>query len=212
MRLGLLTRSCIASLLAAAAAALALAGCGDASSALQGSAGEPIRVVAAENFWGSIAAQLGGSQVAVRASSSTPTPTRTPTNPRPPTASRSRARRWRSSTASAMTRGPRSCSPRTPRAGGSCSTWARCSGSRRCDNPHQWYSPSSVRRVIAQIIADYQRLDPADAAYFKRRSAFETTRARRIRPPARADPRTLRAACRSATARASSSRSAEAWA
>jgi zinc/manganese transport system substrate-binding protein len=42
------------------------------------------------------------------------------------------------------------------------------------DNAHQWYSPSSVRRVIAQIVADYKRLDPAGAAYFDgRRAQFE---------------------------------------
>ncbi len=43
------------------------------------------------------------------------------------------------------------------------------------DNPHQWYSPSSVQRVIDQIVADYKRLDPKDSAYFDRqRTAFET--------------------------------------
>jgi zinc/manganese transport system substrate-binding protein len=43
-------------------------------------------------------------------------------------------------------------------------------------NPHQWYSPASVSRVIAQISADYERLDPADAGYFaQRRTAFETS-------------------------------------
>jgi zinc/manganese transport system substrate-binding protein len=41
-------------------------------------------------------------------------------------------------------------------------------------NPHQWYSPPSVRRVIEQIVADYQRLDPHDSAYFaQRRTVFE---------------------------------------
>ena len=33
-------------------------------------------------------------------------------------------------------------------------------------NPHRWYSPSDVHAVIDQISADYQRLDPHDAAYF----------------------------------------------
>ena len=43
------------------------------------------------------------------------------------------------------------------------------------DNPHQWYSPASVQRVIAQIVADYERLDPAGAAYYaQREQAFET--------------------------------------
>ena len=64
------------------------------------------------------------------------------------------------------------------RPGGSrprCSTWATCSVSAEGANPHQWYSPPSVQRVIGQIVADYQRLDPSHAAYFaRRRATFET--------------------------------------
>jgi zinc/manganese transport system substrate-binding protein len=48
-------------------------------------------------------------------------------------------------------------------------------GLKEGDNPHQWYSPSSVRRVIDRIVADYKRLDPRDGAYFDRqRTVFET--------------------------------------
>ena len=43
-------------------------------------------------------------------------------------------------------------------------------------NPHQWYSPPSVHAVIDQITADYQRLDPTDAAYFSaQRTAYLST-------------------------------------
>ena len=56
-----------------------------------------------------------------------------------------------------------------------CSTSGICSGSKQGDNPHQWYSPASVQRVIDQIVADYKRLDPKDAAYFdQQRTLFET--------------------------------------
>ena len=42
-------------------------------------------------------------------------------------------------------------------------------------NPHRWYFPGDVERVVDRITADYQRLDPADAAYFTRqRQQFET--------------------------------------
>ena len=37
------------------------------------------------------------------------------------------------------------------------------------DNPHQWYSPTSVQQVIARITADYKQADPGDAPYFDRR-------------------------------------------
>jgi zinc/manganese transport system substrate-binding protein len=42
-------------------------------------------------------------------------------------------------------------------------------------NPHRWYSPTDVHRVIEQIAADYQRIDPADTGYFdQQKLAYET--------------------------------------
>ena len=42
-------------------------------------------------------------------------------------------------------------------------------------NPHRWYSPDDVHRVIERITTDYKRIDPADAAYFdQRKQAYET--------------------------------------
>jgi ABC-type Zn uptake system ZnuABC Zn-binding protein ZnuA len=43
-------------------------------------------------------------------------------------------------------------------------------------NPHRWYSPGDVQRMIDEIARDYAKLDPKDAAYFKRQQTrFETT-------------------------------------
>jgi zinc/manganese transport system substrate-binding protein len=39
-------------------------------------------------------------------------------------------------------------------------------------NPHRWYYPADVRAVIARILAGYDRLDPADAAYFAARARY----------------------------------------
>ena len=50
---------------AIAAGAIALAGCGSAEPSGEPASGK-LQVVAAENFWGSIAAQLGGQDVEVR--------------------------------------------------------------------------------------------------------------------------------------------------
>ncbi|MBO0884752.1 MAG: zinc ABC transporter substrate-binding protein, partial [Mycobacterium sp.] len=42
-------------------------------------------------------------------------------------------------------------------------------------NPHQWYSPDAVAKVVAAITADYQKADPADAAYFDaQKNTFDT--------------------------------------
>src|SRR5207302_10827200 len=48
-----------------ACAGLLLAGCGGSAGGSSGSSAGKLQVVAAENFWGSIASQLGGARVAV---------------------------------------------------------------------------------------------------------------------------------------------------
>jgi zinc/manganese transport system substrate-binding protein len=166
----------LALLLAAAALIPALSGCGGTSSASQVKAGEPIHVVAAENFWGSIAAQLGGAHAAVR--SIIRAPGTDPHSYEPTAADGIAIARsqmaivngigydtWASKLLAA--------SPSSARA---VLDVGSLLGLGQDANPHQWYSPASVRRVIAQISADYERLDPADAAYFaERRTAFETS-------------------------------------
>jgi zinc/manganese transport system substrate-binding protein len=39
-------------------------------------------------------------------------------------------------------------------------------GAKAGDNPHRWYNPGDVRKVIDQITADYKKIDPADASFF----------------------------------------------
>ena len=39
-------------------------------------------------------------------------------------------------------------------------------GAKEGDNPHRWYNPDDVRKVIDQITAEYKKADPADAAFF----------------------------------------------
>ena len=153
----------------AAAAALAgiLAGCGQGSVANDSG---KLQVVAAENFWGSIAAaarrrpgrrhehhhQPGHRPARLRAD-------------RRRRARRWRARRWRSSTGSATTPGRRSCSPPTRPAGASCSTSATCSGSRPGGNPHRWYSPGAVQQVIDADRRDYEQARPGERRLLRRR-------------------------------------------
>ena len=41
-------------------------------------------------------------------------------------------------------------------------------------NPHQWYSPTSVQKVIDAITSEYKKLDPGDAKAFDQlRTSFE---------------------------------------
>ena len=74
-----------------------------------------------------------------------------------------------------MTRGHRSCSTANPSSSRKVLNVGDLLGLVEGDNPHQWYSPSSVHRVIDQIVADYKQLDPKDSAYFdQQRTKFET--------------------------------------
>ena len=153
--------------------AAGVAACGRSVAAASGPAGR-IQVVAAENFWGSIASQLGAGKVSVR--SIIVDPNTDPHSYEPTAADGVALARSQMAIVNGI----------------GYDTWAQrlldanASGSRRVldvgnllglksgDNPHQWYSPSSVQRVIDQIVADYKRLDPADSDYFDRqRAAFE---------------------------------------
>ena len=126
----------------------------------------PLRVVAAENFWGSIAAQLGGTHVQVHSIISNPN---TDPHDYEATASDSRAIAdadlvivngigydpWATKAVAA--------SQSTQRA---TLDVGRVTGHRAGDNPHRWYYPVDVAKVIDQITADYSRLDPTHATYY----------------------------------------------
>lgn len=147
-------------------------GCGSQGPGVESSG--KLQVVAAENFWGSIAAQLGGGDVEVRSIIVNPD---TDPHSYEPTAADARAMagaqmtivngigydEWASRLLSA--------SPTTGRVGLDVGSLL---GYATGDNPHQWYAPAHVRAVTAAITADYEKLRPAEAGYFaKRRSAFE---------------------------------------
>src|SRR5947209_5166036 len=157
------------------AAGIVAAGCGGSASSAPSSASGKLRVTAAENFWGSIAAQLGGEKVAV--SSIVVDPNADP-HSYEPTASDgvaiARAQmaivngigydKWASRLLAA-----------NPSSARVVLDVGRVLALGEGGNPHQWYSPSSVQRVIDAIVADYKRLDPHDAVYFEQqRAAFET--------------------------------------
>lgn len=169
------TQLCIALALLACIAALAT-GCGASTSPSAGASTGKIQVAAAENFWGSIASQLGGSRVAV--TSIIVNPDTDPHDYEPTAADGVTIARsqmaivngigydtWASKLLAA-----------NPSSGRGELDVGKLLGLSEGDNPHQWYSPSSVQRVIEAIVSEYKRLDPKDASYFDRqRAAFETT-------------------------------------
>ena len=44
-------------------------------------------------------------------------------------------------------------------------------GANRGDNPHRWYFPDDVRKVVDRFVDDFKRIDPAHAPDFDRRKA-----------------------------------------
>lgn len=157
-----------------ALAVVLLAGCGGGGSSSGGSEGK-LNVVAAEDFWGSIAAQLGGDRVAV--TSIVANPAADPHDYEPT----SEDARTMAGAQIAIVNGigydqwATKLLAADPSSGRTVLTVGDLLGLKDGDNPHQWYSPASVRRVIERITADYERADPGDSAYFeRRRRRFET--------------------------------------
>ncbi|WP_035795374.1 metal ABC transporter solute-binding protein, Zn/Mn family [Kitasatospora mediocidica] len=164
-----------------AAALAALSACATtspvkSSDSADGGSGKVIQVVAAENFWGSIAAQLGGDHVKVTSIITNPD---TDPHSYEPTAADGRTV---AGAQYAIVNGIGYDSWADKLIGANPSK-ARTAlkvgdlvGVKEGGNPHQWYAPASVTQVIDRITADYQKIDPADAAYFdSRRTAFEST-------------------------------------
>jgi zinc/manganese transport system substrate-binding protein len=157
---------------AAVLGALVLAGCGGGAGAKHAG----LQVVAAENFWGSIAGALVGSKATVRSIIVNPN-----TDPHSYDATPADARTFAAARLAIVNGiGYDDWAPKllaaSPLSGRITLTVGALLGLRAGDNPHQWYSPGNVMRVVAAIASDLARLDPADAAYFRgRERAFETT-------------------------------------
>jgi zinc/manganese transport system substrate-binding protein len=156
-------------LLAVVASAALVAGCGSsgapAAGSSAGSHGE-LEVVAAENFWGSIAAQLAGDRGSVRSIIVNP---HTDPHSYEPTAQDARTMAG-AKLVIVNGIGYDNWAPKllqaSPLEGRVVLNVGGVLGLKEGDNPHQWYSPSHVVAIVSQITAAYDRLDPADAAYF----------------------------------------------
>jgi zinc/manganese transport system substrate-binding protein len=134
-----------------------------------GGSADRIRVVAAENFWGSLASQLGGGHVTVRNIIDSP---RADPHDYEPTAADGRAMAaaqlaivngvgydaWAGKLVSA-----------NPNEHRTVLTVGELVGVEPGGNPHRWYSPSDVRTVLDRITADYRKLDPKHASFYTRR-------------------------------------------
>jgi zinc/manganese transport system substrate-binding protein len=145
--------------------AACLAGCGLSTTPVSGG-GQAIQVVAAENFWGSIASQVGGARAEV--TSIIVNPNADP-HSYEPTAQDARIVAhaqlvivngagydpWADQLLQA-----------TPVSGRKELNVADLLGKHTGDNPHLWYNPGYVTAVANAIRDDLKYLDPAGAAVF----------------------------------------------
>jgi zinc/manganese transport system substrate-binding protein len=135
-----------------------------------------IHVVAAENFWGSLAAQLGGDRVHVTSVISSPA---TDPHDYEPTAADARTVAG-AQLAIVNGVGYDPWAPKllaaSPAKGRIVLTVGDLVGVKAGGNPHRWYAPADVQKTIAEIVRDYTKLDPAHAAYFAQRKAQLETR------------------------------------
>ena len=130
-------------------------------------ASHKLQIVAAENFWGSLATQLGGDRVQVTSIVSDPNADPHEYSSNTTTARQFAAARyvilngagydsWSNKLLSAQTS-----------SGRKVLTIASLVGKKEGDNPHFWYSPSYVNQAIVQMDKDLIALDPNGKSYYQ---------------------------------------------
>src|SRR4051794_26878487 len=152
------------------AALLATAGCGESGHPLGG----PARVVAAENVWGDLARQVGGARA--RVTSVVDSPNADPHDYEPTAADARHLADAQLVVLNGIGYDPWAdrLLAANPVPGRIVMRIGDLAGLHGGDNPHQWYSPSVVRRFLDDVTARLAEVDPKDAAYFRaRRRALE---------------------------------------
>jgi zinc/manganese transport system substrate-binding protein len=158
-----------ASLALLAASSLAVAACSTAAGTNSPDGTRVIQVAAAENFWGSIAAQIGGRHAHVVSIITSP-------NADPhiyePTAADARTL----AQAQVVIENGIGYDPWVARllatnSGRAVLDVGKVAGVPAGGNPHRWYNPADVQAVVGTLVADFSRIDPTDRPYFKAQQA-----------------------------------------
>jgi zinc/manganese transport system substrate-binding protein len=135
-----------------------------------GSSGGILNVVAGENFWGNIAAQLGGSHVHVTSIVTDPNadPHQYQTNTQ--TARVFATAQYVILNGAGYDSWANNVLSANPVSGRKVFTVADLLGKKEGDNPHFWYNPDYVTQVANHITQDFKTLDPADSRYFSQQN------------------------------------------
>ena len=139
------------------------------------SSGKTLQVVAGQNFWGSIATQLGGMHVSVTSIVTNPN-----ADPHDYESSPQDARAFATADyvilngAGYDAWGAKLLSA-NPNANRKVFTVADLLNKKAGENPHFWYNPDWVEQVADKVTADYKAMDSADFDYFtQQRAAFRS--------------------------------------
>lgn len=152
-------------------AALSVSACGLGP----GSSGSgKVEVVAAENFWGSIATQVGGDHAHVTSVIVNPATDPHDYEPTPADAKLIAGAQYVIVNGAGYDAWAPKLLAANPVAGRVVLTVGDLIGKKEGDNPHMWYSPIYVERVVDKIASDLAAIDLGDASYFdERRAAYQ---------------------------------------
>ncbi|MGH7777277.1 MAG: metal ABC transporter solute-binding protein, Zn/Mn family [Candidatus Dormibacterales bacterium] len=159
---------------AALLALLSAAACGTNGSAT--TSGGKVSVVAGENFWGSIATQLGGSHANVQSVVTDPN-----ADPHEYESNTNDARAFATAglvvlNGAGYDAWGQKLLDASPNSSRKVLNVATLLGKKAGDNPHFWYNPNWVLKVADRITAEYQALDSADSSYFQQqRTLFQAS-------------------------------------
>jgi zinc/manganese transport system substrate-binding protein len=160
----------------AVVALLPLAACSSGSSGPEaGASGTTLEVVAAESFWGSIAAQLGGDRVHVTSIIDNPDTDPHDYEPTPADGRMVASARYVVVNGVGYDPWAQKMLAANPQSGRIVLNVGDLVGVKEGANPHRWYSPPDVAKVVAQITGDYKRLDPKDSSFFDEQNKLFTT-------------------------------------
>lgn len=153
---------------------LSMSGCG--LGAGSPASGGKVEVVAAENFWGSIATQVGGDRAHVTSVIVNPETDPHDYEPTPADARLIAGAKYVIVNGAGYDSWAPKLLAANPVSGRIVLTIGDFLGKKEGDNPHMWYSPTYVERVVDKIAADLAAVDSGDASYFdQQKTAYKTT-------------------------------------
>jgi len=128
-----------------------------------------IQVAAAEDFWGSIAAQIGGRHAHVI--SIITSPTADPHIYEPTAADARMLAQAQVVLENGVGYDPWVARQLATNPGQAVLDVGKVVGVPAGGNPHRWYNPADVQAVVGTLVADFSSVDPTDRAYFKAQQA-----------------------------------------